>query len=102
MSEVDQIQKILDDAPTSKANVNKTTTDKIRSFCFSRVGLSLISFVLFIVIFLIAQPRFIFKKTAQGLEKGDINYTLVFILSVIGSLLVYFIPILINKNKCAN
>jgi len=96
----DPVQKILDDAPASKAQIAQSTSDKVRSFCLSRVGLSLISFILFLVLFLIFQPRFIFKKTDNGLEKGEINYTLVLILSAIGSALVYFLPLMISKKKC--
>uniref|UniRef100_A0A6C0BN10 Uncharacterized protein n=1 Tax=viral metagenome TaxID=1070528 RepID=A0A6C0BN10_9ZZZZ len=96
----DAVQNLIDEAPASEKQVNTSVTNKLKSFCLSRLGLALISFILFFILFLVLQPKFIFKKSKDGLELPQINYMLIFICSLVGAALVYFLPLVIGKKKC--
>lgn len=93
----DQVDKLINQAPPSKTQVNTNIGTKIKTYCTSRIGITWLSFPLFFMLLLIIQPKFIFKRNNEGIEMQTINYTLVVIVSIISSLIVYFVPLSIWK-----
>jgi hypothetical protein len=96
-----RLEEILNESPPSTQQAQKTFADNAKSFCASRIGLALLSGVVFFFLLLILQPTYIFKKNKENNSFGfkDINYLLVFIISAIGSLCVGLIPFAINKTS---
>ena len=66
-----------------------TTGDRLKRFCLSRAGLTILSFFLFFILLLCIRPKYIFK----GKDKRELNYAIVFIISGLGAAAVYMIPI---------
>jgi len=99
MSRHDQrLEEILDSGPVAEKINRNTFKQKAVKFCGSRIGIALISIVIFFFLLLILQPTYIFKKNKDNeFSLKHINYTLVFIISVVGGICVFFIPYFINK-----
>ena len=70
---------------------------KLQSFTRNRVGISVLSFFVFLLTFVLVQPSYVLEKDTEGNIMTRLNFTTIFILSFLGALLVYFIPYLINK-----
>ena len=99
---VDNFQRVIDsaDPPPPPAPEDPGMKGKIKAFCLSRLGVSLISFVVFFVLLLLVRPVFIFQRPREGDDPTvkRVNYWVVFGIAVIGALLTYFIPaLLMNK-----
>lgn len=87
----DNIRKMVNDAPKPKSAIQK--------FCVSSAGISLISFFVFIILFMLIQPRWIFTKDGNGVETHKLNFPLIFFASALGAALVFVIPRLMITSK---
>lgn len=66
-----------------------STQQKLKQLCMSRVGITLIAGVAFLLTLLLLQPAYIYKK---GDESGQINYITVAVIVAVGMLAVFFLP----------
>lgn len=96
-----RLGEILDQGPPSTQKVRQTFTKKAGSFCASKLGIALLSGVIYFFLLLILQPRYIYKKNQENntFKFKNINYIVVFVISLVGALGVFLIPCLINKTS---
>ena len=93
-----RIEEILKSGPAGDIEEKITFQQKTISFCMSRIGLSVIAGIVFFIVLLVMQPTYVFKKNDDNQRSlVHINYTLLFFLSVIGGLCVFFIPYLLAR-----
>jgi hypothetical protein len=94
-----RLEEILKSGPIAEIQQRKTFKDKAVGFCGSRIGLAIIAGIIFFVLLLFLQPTYIFKKNDDNKRSLKyINYGLVLVLSIIGSVCVFFIPYFITRN----
>lgn len=97
-----RLNEIIEAAPRSTIQDNRGFKAKALSFCVSRIGLTLFSWVVFFILLLIIQPQYIFKKNKDNTYSlNNINYGLVCGIALVGALFVFFIPYIINGRKAA-
>ena len=86
---LNDLLKTTETKPTPVAS--KITTDKIKKFCLSRVGIAVIAFFVFFIALLMLRPNYVFQKDSDKLNLG-----LIFGISAIGGACVFFIPFFIS------
>lgn len=95
-----RLTNLIKEAPIPEKEQNKTFIQKTKKFCFSKIGIALITFILVFLLLIFVQPAYIFKKNEEGsFSMKYINYAIVAAISLLAALLVLIIPFLINKGK---
>lgn len=71
--------------------------NKLKVFCFSHLGVSLLMMAAIFLLLLMLQPPYIFTKNTENYEFRSINYGYVVGISVGAGVLVFLLPMLIHK-----
>ena len=85
---------VVNNAPSPEVVHDNTFVDKIKSFCLSKPGVSMIASLVFLIALVTLQPNYVlkYKVSEDGREIQTINYTALVVIAGMGGLVVFFVP----------
>jgi hypothetical protein len=95
-----RLDQIIQKAPPTGQEEAKSFLGQAKKFCATRIGLSLIGFIVVFVLLIALRPSYIYKRNSEdnfGLK--HVNYALVSAIALISSLALITIPYLITKRS---
>ena len=93
-----RLENIINKGPPSAEQEAKGFLTQAKKFCFSKIGLAILTFIFLFLLLLVLRPSYIFKKSDDNAHSfKSVNYALLSAIALIGSLLVIVIPYFIVK-----
>jgi len=93
------INEILQTAsPSTSPSAQVTLVNKLKTFCLSKLGVALLSTVAIFLTLVVLQPNYVFKKRTDDQSEKKLNWLLVGLVSLVGGLLVFFLPSLVERS----
>jgi hypothetical protein len=94
MDMMDPVREVLLQGPVPE---KVATTNRLKQFCLSKLGVALIATCVFFMILLLLQPQYIFQVGVDQHEPKKMNYTVTIGISIVGGVLVYLLPLFAGK-----
>jgi hypothetical protein len=95
-----RLAQLVQEAPEAESAQKKRFWERTKDFCFSKLGVALLTFIFVFALLLILQPAYIYKKNQDNSHSlKHVNYALVSGISLIAAIIVVLIPLFIAKRK---